>query len=339
MEQTEITDKSGVLNKNGEILKKGYSFQCPYFFNREKAAKSKFKIKEWDFYQLSNDKAVVQLTIGHVSYAGAVNLTLFTLDGKKRYDLAAPLIFPMGKLKLPANPKTIGTVKYEKKNYSMIFETAENKKALTVKAKSKKYGEIDVRFDLDFDTGRDGIMVATPFEKPCEFYFNYKINCMRASGRAKFGSEEYLFDPQNTFCVLDWGRGVLPFSHTWWWGNGSADIDGRLFGFNIGVFGDNRAATENALFYDGKGHKLGNIALKKSEDGYMGDWVFTEENKRFEMTMTPIFDNHTAIKLLRVNNNCHQVFGKWNGTVTLDGGETLQVKNMIAFCEVAHNNW
>lgn len=52
----------------------------------------------------------------------------------------------------------------------------------------------------------DTMVIATPWkEKDTAFYYNQKINCMRASGRAVFDGKEYVFHPETDFGTLDWG--------------------------------------------------------------------------------------------------------------------------------------
>ncbi len=44
------------------------------------------------------------------------------------------------------------------------------------------------------------------------------------------------------------GRGVWPHTITWYWGNGSTYLDGKLFGFELTWgFGDESNATETAI--------------------------------------------------------------------------------------------
>lgn len=57
------------------------------------------------------------------------------------------------------------------------------------------------------------------------------------------------------------------------------------------------------------------------------------------MTMTPFYDNITQMRVLFIGNICHQVFGKWNGTMTLDDGTVIEIKDMVAFCENSDNMW
>ena len=164
---------------------------------------------------------------------------------------------------------------------------------------------------------------------------------MPVTGCVRIGRKVIEFKPDTAFGLLDWGRGVWPFIQSWYWGNGSHWLpDGRIFGFEIGWgFGNMGAASENTLFLDGVAHKIDQVYLEKDPDDYMKPWVFTSNDGRFEMTMTPEFDNFTNLRFLGIGNRCHQVFGKWNGSVGLDDGTRLDIQDMTAFCEFSDNHW
>ena len=174
-----------------------------------------------------------------------------------------------------------------------------------------------------------------------------KQNCMPCSGTFRFGSEEVEFSKDDTFCCVDWGRVNAPYRLVWYWGNGSTylyDENGEkhIFGFEItwGI-GDESAATETCLFYDGRAHKIGAVDVEvfPKPDKYMNPWHFVSEDGRFDMTMTPRFDCHSDVNLLVMRMNCHQIHGRWNGTVILDDGTKLEIKDMAAFCEYCENRW
>ena len=48
------------------------------------------------------------------------------------------------------------------------------------------------------------MVICTPFPKPGCFYYNQKINCMRAEGTVTYGyhNRTYTFDPADSFAVL-----------------------------------------------------------------------------------------------------------------------------------------
>lgn len=188
------------------------------------------------------------------------------------------------------------------------------------------------------------MVICTPFEKPGHFYYNQKINCMRASGSVQIGKETYLFQPTDSFGVLDWGRGVWTYHNTWYWGSASGLVDGVDFGFNIGYgFGDTSAASENMLFYRGKAHKLSRVTfcipMKDGKEDYLKPWTFTSDDGRFEMDFVPILDRASDTNALLIRSNQHQVFGRFTGVAVLDDGTRLPVKDLLGFAEKVENKW
>ena len=190
----------------------------------------------------------------------------------------------------------------------------------------------------------ESIVMCTPFEKPGQFYFNQKINCMRAQGKATLGDREYVFDPEDSFAVLDWGRGVWTCRGTWYWGSASGMVDGVPFGFNIGYgFGDTSAATENALFYGGKLHKLSQVTFhiprKNGREHYLAPWTFDSDDRRFRMKFRPILDRAACPSAGVVRSGQHQVFGSFTGTAVLDDGTAVRLKELLGFAEKVDDRW
>ncbi|MEG0804350.1 MAG: DUF2804 domain-containing protein, partial [Pygmaiobacter sp.] len=186
----------------------------------------------------------------------------------------------------------------------------------------------------------DALVINVPFDqKSTQFYYNHKINCMRATGSVTVGGRVYTFDPADSFGLLDWGRGVWPFHNEWLWSNGTGLVNGELFGFNLGCgFGNTTAATENILIYRNRSHKLGCVSIRHASD-WLQPWQLTDDEGRLALTMTPTYDRTTTTKVLFIDNCCHQVFGRFDGTVTLDDGTVLVIDKLYAFAEHAVNNW
>ena len=140
------------------------------------------------------------------------------------------------------------------------------------------------------------MVIATPFDKDKHFYYNQKINCMRAEGAVTYGyhNRTYTFDLADSFAVLDWGRGVWTYKNTWYWGSASGLVDGEKFGFNIGYgFGNTSAASENMLFYKGRAHKLSQVTFHIPGDGgkatpdYMRPWTSRATTAALRWTIPP----------------------------------------------------
>ena len=252
-------------------------------------------------------------------------------------------IFPMGKTNLPPSSAQ-GVTQHSGKGYAMKFDVQGGKRHLTVKMEDFKDGkpiEIDVTLT---DEPEESIVICTPFEKKAHFYYNQKINCMRASGSVKLGGEVFTLDPSESFGVLDWGRGVWTYHNTWYWGSASGLVDGVDFGFNIGYgFGDTSAATENMLFYNGKAHKISQvkfeIPMKAGKEDYMKPWKFTSDDGRFEMDFVPIIDRASCTDFKLLKSDQHQVFGRFSGKAILDDGAVVKVSDLMGFAEKVENKW
>ena len=144
-----------------------------------------------------------------------------------------------------------GDVHSAGRNYSILFKNEGDRRVLIAQMKNfGPEGSLYAKVTLT-DIPAESMVIATPFDKDKHFYYNQKINCMRAEGTVTYGyhNRTYTFDPADSFAVLDWGRGVWTYKNTWYWGSASGLVDGERFGFNIGYgFGNTSAASENMLF-------------------------------------------------------------------------------------------
>ncbi len=337
MANKELTRQMPLLNGKGQLFYPGYAKSNLYDYRRADITAHWSRIKEWDFYQITNHRYTVQIVVADISIGGAGTFACLDMATGQRCEAMNLSLLTRGKLGLCENAMEPHTLINRGKNFELCITVEEGRRHLSVRKGKNIHAEIDLQLLPDCEY----LVMAVPFQRPEQFYLNQMMNCMAASGHVRAGDMEFDFFPENAFCVLDWGRGVWPHRCSWYWGNGSTRLpDGKIFGFEIGWgFGDMSAATENMLFYDGKGHKINHVFLEKDEKDWMQPWKFTSDDGRFEMTMLPFYDNFTSSRVGEVGNVCHQVFGKWNGTAVLDNGQVIPVRDMVAFCEFSDNRW
>lgn len=336
--QTEITEAGPLLDRRGALTQRGYAVSPLLSYRRSDIKAPPWRIKEWDFYQVSNNDYCVQFTIGHTAYAGALTVTFFRFADGLRYDRTTTLILPFGSLHMPETASR--GMRVGRGGVSIAYEVTPKQRILrcqTTALKDVPAMEAEIYLTRPHD---NALVIATPFQEyQHAFYYNEKINMMPARGYLRIGGERFDFAPETAFGLLDWGRGVWPFHTEWYWGNGSGMVDGKLFGFNIGFgFGDTSAASENILFYDGKAYKISDVIFDLAAGGYLAPKRFSSDDGSFEMEFTPVYDRYAANKLLFVDTRCHQIFGRFTGTARVDGRE-LAIKNLMAFTEHAVNNW
>ena len=341
MRNHEVTTVQPLLKADGTLREPGWSRSMVQVYDRKAIKAPAFRIKEWDYYLVLSQKNDfgVAMTISDDGYIGLQSVSL--LDFTKSWEHTETILnaFPMGKLKLPSNSSSGNTV-YHDKRLNMEFIVAPGKRRLVCSFKNYCDGK---PFSCDITLEQppmDSMVIATPWDKKGAFYYNQKINCMRASGSATFDGKTYEFDPETDFGTLDWGRGVWTYDNTWYWGSGNGVVDGKAFGFNIGYgFGNTKAASENILFYDGKCHKLDDVTFHIPPDSYMKPWKFSSSDGRFEMDFAPVLDRAAKIDAKVIVSDQHQVFGRLNGTAILDDGTKLEVRDMLMFAEKVHNKY
>ena len=340
MRNHEITEAGLLLDAKGELREPGWSRSQLLEYRRSMIKAPKFRIKEWDYYIVFGDGFAAAFTISDDGYIGLQSVSLLVFGDDPREHTETVLnAFPMGKLHLPENSSS-GVTEYSDKRLQMRFEPKDGKRY--IKCHFENFMDkkaLDAEITLH-QPKQDTMVIATPWLKKHAFYYNQKINCMRAEGKIEFDGKTYEFDPERDFGTLDWGRGVWTYDNTWYWGSGNTTVDGRVVGWNIGYgFGDTSAATENVVFVDGAAHKLDDVTFHIPESGYMDEWRFSSSDGRFEMTFKPVLDRAAKMDFKLIASDQHQVFGRMSGKAILDDGTEIEIQDAMCFAEKVHNKY
>lgn len=345
--QREITKEERLLDSNGNIANPGFAKKLLWKYDRNDIKAPKIRIKEWDYYYIGTQDYGLCLTISDSGYVSCLSVSLLEFgENPVQYNDSEIGLLPLGKLNLPATSQQ-GDIHAVVGTADMTFENNGNIRHLYGTydnfCNSKKCLVFDVFLE---DFPEESMVIATPFDKDKHFYYNQKINCMRARGFCEFNGKKYVFGKDNqALGTLDWGRGVWTYDNTWYWGSGQMILDdGSRFGFNIGYgFGNTDAASENMLFYNGTSHKLQDITFNiPMEDGkylYTKPWSFTSSDGRFEMSFKPVIDRQAPLDLKLICMIPHQVFGLISGKAILDDDTVIEVKDKMVFAERVHNKW
>jgi len=340
--QYEITEPSDLLDPFGELNQIGWARRPLLNYNREYIWHGWSRIKEWDYYAILHEEYGITFTVADLGYMSLI--AIVWLDFKNKSFIADEIMLWLtkGKLGLPRSSEE-GDIITNKKGLSLSFERKTDMRILRVNYPKFNNGiGIEAELTLFQDPSMDSMVIASSWKKkPTRFYYNQKTNCMPVEGFVKIGKNKYEFYEKKSFGVLDWGRGVWTYKNTWYWGSASGRLkDGSLIGWNIGYgFGDRSKASENILFYNGRGHKLDDVKFQIDPDNYLKPWVFTSNDGRFEMTMEPILDRNSKIDLKILKSIQHQIFGYCTGDIVLDDGRKIHVKRLLGFAEKVFNKW
>lgn len=338
-----VLSEGKLLNVYGNLAEAGYAKSLVKEYDRNDIKAKKSRIKEWDYYYIGCDDYAVALTIDDNSYMGLGSVSLLDFKNKTFITKSVMKWFTYGKTNLPSTSR-IGNVSFKSKKLSIDFINDGINR--TLKCHFTKFDK-NIDFDCEivlFDEPQESMVIATPFEKKHHFYYNQKINCMRAKGKATFGGRVYNFNPDTCFATLDWGRGVWTYSNTWYWSSMNGLVEGRKIGFNLGYgFGDTSKATENMIFFDGLAYKTEEVTFvipkdEKGKDDFLKPWKFTSNDGAIDLEFVPILDRKDHTNVVVIKSIQDQVFGRFTGTLKFQD-KVINIKDQIGFAEKVKNCW
>lgn len=343
--QTELTHPGNLLNQDGSLAQVGWSRQPLLDCNLEQTrfyalrGLQRFRIKRWDYYAIFTPKRFFSATIADLGYAG--NIFVYTIDFQSGQIHEEGLVIPLGKgILLPRN-STAGDASFSNDKVSLDFRLADGQRHLSVSWPDFHEGRgIDAEISLELPSDHESMNIVIPIGRQ-RFYYNHKINCLPASGRLKYGDLEEELDPGSSLGSLDWGRGVWEYSSVWKWASASGFLPGGgTVGLNLGYgFGDNSAATENALILNGTVHKLDQVEFYYDPKNYMKPWQFRDNQGRVALTLTPFTERVAQTNLGIIFSEVHQMFGYYSGHVIDDSGDQFEIDGLIGFAEDHTARW
>ena len=342
--QHEITEQGLLLNSDGTLREPGWARTPVLDYNRHSIKAPRLRIKEWDYYLIEDGEYAVALTLSNLGYAGLLSVSVVDYAARDVTTTSSIVPLPGSKIVVPTT-STEGISHYSSNRVSMFFDATPERRILDVVM--KKFSGKDTfvaHIELD-EIPRDSMMIATPWPGGKHFYFNRKVVGMRAKGNFCVGDWTHEFKHEGSFGLLDWGRGVWPYSSRWFWGVAQGWQNDRVLAMNLGYgFGDTSAASENMIFVDGICHKLDKVdfGIPEKPDGsydLMKTWHMTSNDDRLTLDFEPQIDRYDNINLGVFVSNQHQVFGELTGELVLDDGTVFPVTKMKAAVEVIRNKY
>lgn len=344
--QHEITAPIPLLDDRGELTEPGWARRPWPVYDRSRVRGGPGRCREWDSYLVGNDRFALVLTVAGSACLGIDSISLLDFRARRQVTRSPMRPFPLGPTGLPVSSEE-GDVAVSGRGYGIAFlhsrsEGAGHARLLSFHMDRFWDGRaIDGSITL-FDAPEESLVLCAPFSRPGQFCYRQTISGMRASGTVTLGDRVWVFRPEDSFGTLDWVRGVGPRPNAWYRASASGLVDGVPFGFHIGAgLEDSPAATENALFYGGRVHKLSRVALhlpsaRGRADG-LSPWTFSSGDGRFELLFRPM-----PVRAFRTGAGSLRPyplrrFGRFTGRAVLDSGQVLEIRDLMGFAERAEH--
>ncbi len=301
--------------------------------------------KKWHFWNVICEDFAIAFTIANVDYLGVGAIQLIKFKEKQKFDGAAVIPRGIG-VKMPNKVEENVSLKDSLMKLSFTHEPG----VVLIKASSPSVmgKPLEAEIKLDKPADHETLNVVIPWG-PEEFHFTSKQNTLPASGMVKYGDETLVFKPENSYGVLDFGRGMWPKTIYWNWGAFNHRQDGDLIGINIGSkWTDNTGQNENGICINGKLYKImEDLEFKYDTSNFMAPWhIRTPYTDMMDLILTPTYENsgggggtggseEDKKKVAAAN---HQMYGYFNGTLNA-GGKKIEIKNAFGWAEEHIGNW
>lgn len=160
--QHQITKAAPLLNEKGHLTEPGYAKTMLPIYKRSAIKAPGWRIKEWDYYYIGNDKHGIALTIADNSYMGLDSISLLDFTAPWEHTNSPISAFPSGKVGFPST-SVKGDVFHSGKNHALYFRNDGEKRVLEFSMKNFYKGKsIEGCIELA-DPHGESMVIATPF--------------------------------------------------------------------------------------------------------------------------------------------------------------------------------
>lgn len=289
--------------------------------------------KRWEYWSVIGPRYMVSLTVSAVDYVGSEEVWVYDRQTGAEHHATAIVPFARG-VELPATLGE-GPARVRTNGLEIVIEPRADR-AWRLAARIP-----GVTADLlaTPPVGSEALGVVVPWSDR-RFQYTVKAVAIPATGTIRIGDDEIAIDADGeAWAVLDHGRGRWPYDVKWNWAAGSGIVDSRRIGIQLGAqWTDGTGSTENALFVDGRLHKISEeLEWQYDTADYLAPWRIRGE--RADLTFTPFHDKVSRTALGIISTRTDQCFGHWTGWMATDDGRRIPVDGAIGFAEDVHNRW
>lgn len=294
--------------------------------------------KKWNYWGVYGDEIFFSATISHLDYAAICFVYFLEYETQRYYEKT--MTIPLGgRVKMPT--QVLETIKFTSSEMAIEFTYLQNETHLVVTIPNFDGDALHADLVISHPPTDETLNVVIPWNRKT-FQFTGKHHTLPTSGLVTIGDRSFSFTPEESFAVLDYGRGVWPRKATWNWGMASQRVRGRRIGLNLGgKWTDGTGMTENAVFVDGKMTKIHeDVLFDYNKEDYMQPWhVKSKFSHQVALKFSPFFERVTTANVTLIKSEVHQMFGYYDGHVLLDNGETLVIQQMLGSIEEHIAKW
>ncbi|MBX6752235.1 MAG: DUF2804 domain-containing protein [Micromonosporaceae bacterium] len=285
------------------------------------------RAKRWEYWGIVTPSHIIGLVASSLDYAGVHGV--YVLDRGSGVELTKDVVVPFARG--ATFPPSSGQGRASVRGSGLAIDIDQHADGSVIRATAPGV-EIDLTVPLP--AGHESLGVVIPWSTR-RFQYTVKDVGRPVHGTLKVHDRTIAISAEDSFAVLDHGRGKWPYAIRWNWAAGSGP--GRAIQLG-GKWTDGTGLTENALFVDGRLHKIGD-ELQWTYD--RSDWLrpWRIRGARVDVEFHPFHERIARTNLGIVANETHQCFGHFTGWAKADDGQRIDLDGLVGWAEEARNRW
>jgi hypothetical protein len=292
--------------------------------------------KRWNFWNWISPRFVFQVTLADIDYAAFCQVTF--VDFSTRRTVGAMALARPGSLAMPEH--VARSVRFERR--AMRYANVYDGDTMKIDFSGTVQGGEPIAADFVVRTppAQESLNVVVPWSAT-RFQLNSKHAALPCEGTVTVGGTRHPMDPGECHAVQDFGRGVWPYRSFWNWGVATGVQDGVRIGVNVGArWTTGTGVNENGILIDGRLHKImEDLRWDYDPDDWMRPWrVRAQHSGMVDLTLEPIVAHRVRTSLLVLSTGGVCCFGRWHGTIRVDGRE-IRIREMIGWAEEFAHRW
>ncbi len=291
----------------------------------------RLRSKRWEHWGIVSPEVILGLTLVDLAYVRMAGIYL--LDRASGAESTAQALLPKpSSMHLTAHCGT-GTSSAAGGGVTMAFAEHASSTRLTATAPG-----LTVDLTVPVVADRDVLGVVIPWSDR-RFQYSVKDLGRAVMGSVRAGEREFTLGGEESYAVLDHGRGQWPYRSGWTWAAAAGREGGRQLALNLGGgWTDGTGVTENGIFVDGVLHKIhGDLTWTFDRSDYERPWRIG--GRGVDLEFTPVHERVDSTQLGIIASSIHQCFGTFTGTVRHPELGVLPIEGLTGWAEEAQHRW
>lgn len=294
--------------------------------------------KKWNSWCIYGEDILFSASIRHMDYAAVCNV--YFLDYETQRFFEKTLTIPLGqRVHMPS--QVLETIKFSNNEMSIQLLHMQRETHMTVTIPDFDGDFLHADLHIEHPEEDDSLNVVIPWNRQL-FQHTAKHHTLPTQGFVKIGDKRYSFYPEDSYAVLDYGRGVWPRTASWNWAMASQRVGRQRIGLNFGgKWTDGTGMTENAVFVDGRLSKISeDVLFKNDPSDFMKPWrIRSKFTNDVDLTFTPFFKREAKTNARLVTSSVTQLVGYYSGGVLLNDGSRLSITQLLGSIEDHNAKW